>query len=653
MKVILTSLFLLCSAALSAQTFDKSATGSVRGNYYVRQVMLSDIDANTGAIGRSRSLLGTATLDGAGNYTLTGSLMDTQTGSARSYSVSGSMAIAANGLFQMTDPLDANSIVDGGVGFDAFVGSATEANFQDLLVMIPAGTTAPNNASLSGSYRMGAIEFLQGNAGLARGAYFTLSSSGTGTLNALAVTGSAVNLGNAAISQTVTGATYSFAQGQGTVNFPLGSGSATGQLISGTKTLYISADGNLLLGGSPGGFDILLGIRALPVGAAPALSGTYFVAGLDEDASTASSPVIDAFSGSVNGTPSGIGLFHERVHFSNQEAFDQTFADAPTFDAGGAANQTLIHYDVGVNGNAFLMVGRTTQYTIGLGLHADTFVTPGSVFLNPLGIVNAANFAPITNSVAPNEAVTLFGSGLAPTAASADVLPLPKSLAGVQVIVNGRPAPLFFVSDKQINLLAPSNLPEDYATFQVINGSSSNAVTVYANASAPGVFTQPAGGVSTAAALHADYTLVNDVSPAMPGETILIYLTGLGLVSPAIQDGAAAPSDQFINTVAKTTVFFGTAQGTVSFSGLAPLYAGLYQLNVVVPPDAPGGTQLLHIDTPEAVTEEALIPVSGFGPTAPGGLPAGAPSRHRRPGQLTRSSRGTAGSGARRSADQP
>jgi uncharacterized protein (TIGR03437 family) len=177
---------------------------------------------------------------------------------------------------------------------------------------------------------------------------------------------------------------------------------------------------------------------------------------------------------------------------------------------------------------------------------------------------------------------------------------------------------LFFVSPGQINALVPYSLTEDYATFKVTNnGVSSSPVTVYANNSSPAVFTLPPNGVSSAAALHANFTPVNASSPARRGETILIYLTGLGTVRPAVADGAAAPSNPpFSTTTAKTTVLFlakgGTTNdaGTVSFSGLAPGFVGLYQLNVQVPTTADIGAISLTIDTPEALNSEATIMVA-------------------------------------------
>src|ERR1035438_942279 len=70
----------LVRATASAQTFDNSADGNLFGDYFVREVMLSNGDQKTSAVGRARSIAGTITFDGQGNYTFSGTLMDSSAG---------------------------------------------------------------------------------------------------------------------------------------------------------------------------------------------------------------------------------------------------------------------------------------------------------------------------------------------------------------------------------------------------------------------------------------------------------------------------------------------------------------------------------------------------------------------------------------------
>jgi uncharacterized protein (TIGR03437 family) len=627
MKTLTTST-LLClvslSALLRAQTFDNSANATFKGAYYLRHVLLSGVDQKTGAIARARSLIGTATLDGNGSYTFTGTLMDSSTGAALAYNFTGKYQVASNGLAKMQNPIETQQTVDGGVGLGAFVGSTTESLFQDLLIMIPAGTSTVTNTALLGSYRVGTLDYLQGNSSLTREAYFTLTSAGNGNLGNVNVNGSAVNLNNTNLTQT-SAANYTLsAQGSGTITFP-STGTAQSQLVSGTKTLFLSADANLLLAGSPTGFDMLIGIRA-PTGSNPAISGTFYAAGFDQDASTPTSPIIDAFYGSLNGTAAGMNYWHQRLNPINTQTYDFTFASSVSLDSNGAASKAFTHYDVGGNGKALLIVGRASQYTLALGLHTDTF-SPSPVFLNPVGVVNAGDFSPITNSVAPNEFISLFGSNLSPVRASAQTLPLQTTLGGVSVSVNGRPATLFFVSPEQINALVPFNTPESYATIQVNNnGVSSNAVTVYANDSSPGVFTLDSSGIGAAAALHSDFTIVNAAKPAKPAETILVYMTGLGAVTPPLADGAGAPGSPLSSATKQPRVFFSTQEGLVSFAGLAPGFAGLYQINVQIPGAAAPGSQLLSIDNADAFHQEASINIASASTNASNATAAPVPA---------------------------
>ena len=176
------------------------------------------------------------------------------------------------------------------------------------------------------------------------------------------------------------------------------------------------------------------------------------------------------------------------------------------------------------------------------------------------------------------------------------MLPLPPSLGGVQVMINGRPAALDYVSPNQINAIVPY-FTESLAQIQVIsNGVSSNVVTELMNQTSPGVFTYGGG---YADALHSDFSLVSTSSPAQTGETIQVYLTGLGTVTPAVSDGspgaAVPPYNQTNNAISAD--IDGTA-ATVSFQGLAPGFAGVYQLNVTIPSGLNAGDHYLDIWAP-------------------------------------------------------
>jgi len=163
------------------------------------------------------------------------------------------------------------------------------------------------------------------------------------------------------------------------------------------------------------------------------------------------------------------------------------------------------------------------------------------------------------------------------------------------------------------------------ATIQVINnGTSSNSVTMYLSDSNPGVFTQTASGIGFGAATHADYSLITPSHPAAAGETILVFLTGLGTVTPTVSDGALGSSTSPLNQADLWTsnnmgVYLNDytnnlyKQGTIQYAGLAPGLLG-YQLNVTLPTGIGPSTNpgvYLEIVTDTADINQVQISVGG------------------------------------------
>jgi uncharacterized protein (TIGR03437 family) len=258
------------------------------------------------------------------------------------------------------------------------------------------------------------------------------------------------------------------------------------------------------------------------------------------------------------------------------------------------------YYAAGGNGNYAIGTGAdNSSYMLVFYVKAPAMNGTG-VFLNPQGVVNAGSFAPFTAQFSPGETITLFGSGLASSPASAST-PFPATLGGVQVMVSGKPAPIYSVSPTQISAVIPYSVSSDPSvpiTFQVINnGTPSNTVNGYAGATSPGSFTVGANGISDGAITHADGTLVTAASPAKPGETVALYISGLGAVDKTVTAGAPAPSNPLANMSALVAVYVGDQQATVQFSGLAPTLGGLYQINLTIPSGAASGSQFIEILT--------------------------------------------------------
>jgi uncharacterized protein (TIGR03437 family) len=205
------------------------------------------------------------------------------------------------------------------------------------------------------------------------------------------------------------------------------------------------------------------------------------------------------------------------------------------------------------------------------------------------------------------------------------VVPLPTSLEGVSVeILEGGQtavAPLFFVSPGQISAQLPFSIGGTTAQVRVRTAlGTSSAETVAVLPRAPRLFTGSWDGKGEAIALHADWTPVSTTAPAAPGEALILFLTGLGAVSPAIgagQAGGDGSEARPLNTVPEAvTVLVGGQAGAVLFAGLAPGLAGLYQINFRMPEEIGAGQQSVVVSCGGGESQAgATIPVKAVAGT--------------------------------------
>ena len=581
---------------------------SLTGKYYFRQVSLGTDGVNPGNLPDPRSLMGTITFDGSGGYTFTGQQL-TGTTAAVSQTGKGVYSVDSGGFVSLDSPLRAGAKVNARYGPEAVIGSSTEAadNTFDLFVAIPAPASG---AVFAGPYNAVSLEFPGGSTANMRTTRFALNQSSAGNLQAIAVNGHAANLsGGQPQMQTVSGGTYAIgADGSGTLT--AGTASNT-QLLSGARTLYLSASGNVLLGGStvPGGHDILLGVKGITGASNATWNGTFFGAGLRVD-----STAVLGYSGSLAARGQAKVTWSKRIKALSFGAFDFTGINGYALAADGTGNVDLTKVALGAAGKAF--VGAAIDpadpgaYEIYFGVQVPARSGTG-VFLDPLGVTSAASFAPAGTPIAPGEFIALFGSGLAKSLQTATV-PYPKTLNGVTVTINGIAAPLYFVSSGQINAIVPYSTTGATATIVVQNGTNSNTVSVPLAATAPGVFTSDQSGSGIGAMRHGDATatIIDAGHPAAPGEIVSIYLTGMGAVNPAVNDGTAGNITTLYQTVSDVVVFVAGQQATVSFKGLAPGFPGLYQLNVTLPTFlGTSGNLPLAIQTLNAYHDQVDIPI--------------------------------------------
>lgn len=604
----------MCAVAIAAaQTQDTSGNGLLKGNFNFRHVAVQNVDANFNA-SEVTAISGSISFDGNGNYTITGTSVDNtvSSGAPKAVSVSGTYAIGANGLGYITNelyPTDFDSVIYGAVAQGVFTGSSTESQqdgniFNDLFVAIPAPSGAIANASFTQSYWVGLLDFT-GGSGAFRNALFQLAPDGKGNLATITVNGQAANQGNSQLSQMVSGATYNFTSGStGTLTIPLASSVASANALfsNGSKTIAQSADGNFILGWTPGAYDIFFGVKSLGSPASNSLtSGLYFTAAVED---TVTGFGTDSYAGSTNNTGdvNGDAIVHERFNTPGQGPSDYGTDDQILVNPTGTTSPDYFGYEYlfGDGGKAFVAVGSNGFYSLQIGTHAPAFSGSG-VYINPVGVVNAASWQPITASLAPGELFTLFGTGLAAAPMSSQGgTAFPTTLGGVSVTIDGISCPIYYVTATQIAAIAPYELASNQtglANIQVTNnGVKSNIVQMYLTDAAPGAFSQGANGIGYAAAVHAATgLLITPGNPAEPGEFISLFMTGLGSVTPSIADGAV-PSSTTLNWAnvfenGNLAVYFNDYgpgglignPGNVQFAGLVPTLAGLYQLNVEVP----------------------------------------------------------------------
>jgi uncharacterized protein (TIGR03437 family) len=187
---------------------------------------------------------------------------------------------------------------------------------------------------------------------------------------------------------------------------------------------------------------------------------------------------------------------------------------------------------------------------------------------------------------------------------------LPISFSGTTVLIGGLSAPLYYVSDGQLNVQIPSELPanQQYPILVTVNGAVTLPDQLDMVTLQPGVDASTTG---TIVAQHgADFSLVTAASPAKPGETIVIYLLGMGATNPPVASGQPAPSNPLAMVTAQPTITVGGQSAHVDFAGLTPGFAGLYQVDFAVPTTASAGNLPVVISQNGVVTNSTTLPVS-------------------------------------------
>jgi uncharacterized protein (TIGR03437 family) len=629
MKFSLRLIFAFAITAFGQNSLDSSGNQRLQGTFVFRHVVLNRFDGGGKVIG-ARAESGQIEFDGAGHYRMTGSFIDSSSAtSPQGFSVSdGAYSIGSSGFGFLADPgspQDSRRNIYGAFAQDVFTGSATEnGSTIDFFAAIRVG----DSTSLSrwrGDYWIGSIDFRGGREDVLKNARFRVTADGNGGITDFSVSGRSKNRTPQFFTETIRDARYSPGNDGFSVLFPMPAGqSADDALLSQDVQIMISPDGAFLLGYSPLGYDVFMGIRALAQPASQTIfQGTYFLTALEDQIHGDGA---SSFYGSeFDARGSGNEIRHQRVGSNRFQAFDYIYDNHTTIAADGTTIDFNGYRIAFGNGGHSFIATHDGAFSLLIGNRSSESPPSGRVAISPIGILNAASFAPVTVPIAPGELISIFGSGLAPAQeVMAGGRALPTRIQGVQVLINGIPSPLFAVSPTQIAAMVPFGLKTEgrpVATIQVDNnGTLSNVVTMFVTSMMPGFFTADQDGLGFALAVHSNGATVTSENPAQAGEYLSMYMTGLGAVTPIVDSGAVADpkslsrADLYITNELhafsiQPTAIFNSSE--VTYAGLAPGFAGLYQLNARVPLRAGPGDQVhLEINGDRVIVRQRWVPVA-------------------------------------------
>jgi uncharacterized protein (TIGR03437 family) len=350
--------------------------------------------------------------------------------------------------------------------------------------------------------------------------------------------------------------------------------------------------------------NMLLNASLVPSGVLESTSGAPSgFAFIDQDgfrttASSASAPGIierfDAAHSSVAGKPTRLveaPLVAALATGSTGANGTTGSAAAPVFPtgSGSGANVALsfIRSLAPLYDRSALISLSVSGFTV-LPWNYDAAVAPPKI----TAVVNAADGkAP----VAPGGLISVYGQQMAPVNLATNEIPLPTALGESCLTVNGVAVPVLFVSGQQINGQLPFNVDGNAQMTLRTPGGISDNFNFSILSAAPSIFRTGTAGPETGLATitRADNgQLVTPTNPVHPGDSIVIWATGLGRTSPAIDSGMPAPSDPLPNAVIQPSVILGGVALDVQYAGLVPGSVGLYQINAAVPRSVPLGLSM-------------------------------------------------------------
>jgi uncharacterized protein (TIGR03437 family) len=237
------------------------------------------------------------------------------------------------------------------------------------------------------------------------------------------------------------------------------------------------------------------------------------------------------------------------------------------------------------------------------------------------GVVNAASYAPIgwpNSSIAQGSIFTIYGTNLGPSSSPALAYPLETTLADVSVQIRAGGALLnaipIYVSSDQINAILPEGTPVGSATLAVTYaGQTSDGSAFQVTANSFGIFTINSTGFGQGVVTDANGQLLSVSAPAHPGESAIIWGTGIG-ASPG--DDGSGPPPQINLSSLSLSVYVGTQQVRVTYGGRSA-FTGEDQINFVVPPGFIGCYVPVAVEINTVVSNFITMPIGAVGQSCP------------------------------------
>jgi len=261
------------------------------------------------------------------------------------------------------------------------------------------------------------------------------------------------------------------------------------------------------------------------------------------------------------------------------------------FGDGGVATKAAIYFphDVALDSAGNIYIADTFNNRIRL-------LQPEGPAIFTRGVVSSATYKQQTS---PGALASVFGTSFG-NQNTGTGLPAGTTLGGVAVSVNGKAAPILFITPGQVNFQVPWETAAGNASVTVtVNGKTSNTVSIPVLTASPGLFTVQ----------NSDSSPNSSTNPAKAGSNITAYLTGSGPVTPAVANGVASPKTPATLT-SSYSAKLGSTTATVTFAGLAPGFVGLVQMNITVPSTLATGSYPLAVTIAGETSNSVTVSVT-------------------------------------------